>query len=125
MGNVQPALFPADRYRTFTVLGFRDLMVSAAAQDLFLINDGAGDIFGQPKADAAARAGIYKAVHGPRVKGIFAIHKFRMQDHIPLLGRTLCHQIGQALPVPQVFCPDDSRCRHSRGQIVHTGVLAL
>ena len=52
-----------------------------------LINPRVGNILAKAKADAAARAGFDKAVHGAGVKSILSVYKGRVQHYIALLGR--------------------------------------
>ena len=96
---MQPSPSAANGHRALPVFGFRDLVISAPAQDLFLVNHSAGDILRQSKAYASARSGINKAVHGTGIKSVFPVYEFRMQHYVSLLGRALSHQIGQTLPM--------------------------
>ena len=52
-----------------------------------------GDIPAEAKANAAARTGVDKAVHGPGEKGVLPIDELRQEADIALLGALPCDQV--------------------------------
>ena len=63
-------------------------MINTFADDLLLVDDSVCDIIAESEADSSAASGLDEVIHRSGVKSIFAIHEFRMQHYISLLGRT-------------------------------------
>ena len=86
-------------------------MIVAGVDDLLFLDLGMGDVVNKSPTDAATRTSVDESVLRTCVEGILAVNEFGMKYYVSLL--TLRLQVGQTLPVYEVFCACDTCCGSS------------
>ena len=102
VGKVEPSLGGLDGMRTLAVLHLHNGVIMTCIDNLLFLNLGICDVVNKCPTDATARTGVDESVLRTGVEGILAIHKLRMENDVALL--TLGLEVGQTLPVDEVFC---------------------
>ena len=96
-------------------------MVAAAAYYLFAGYYSILHTVHQRPAYASAAPGVDKPVLGACIEGVFSVHEFGMEYHVPLLAGAL--KVGQAFPGEEIPGADYSRRRHCRRQVGRVGTV--
>ena len=105
----------------FAVFHFLDGVVMAEVYDLLLLDHCAVHGIYQSPANAAAASCINESVLRTCVEGIFAVHKLRVQDNVPLLAAGL--DIRKPLPVHKVLGTGNSGRCSCGGKVSFQGVV--
>ena len=88
MCDMYPTSVCLDGGSSRTVFGLGDGVIFPQAGHALFVDDCMGNVVAQSEPDSSAASGLDEVIHRSGVKSIFAIHEFRMQHYISLLGRT-------------------------------------
>src|SRR5574344_1987233 len=118
---MQPSPVCLDGMRSFTVLNLHNGMIMTTIDNLFFFNLCMSDVFDKCPTDTSARTCINKSILRTGIESILAINKFGMENHIALL--TLCFQVGQTIPVNEIFGTGNCRSGSGGRQIIRVIVI--
>ena len=87
MCDMYPTSVCLDGGSARTVFGLSNGVIFTQAGHTLFVDHCMGDIVTQSKTDSSAASGLDEIIHRSGVESILAIHEFRVQHYISLLGR--------------------------------------